>query len=281
MFTSRWFCAKLGPSKGRGPLNTKRAPALKKGYGAIGLGRHTNSGFFLIDTRLVPQFHVPPDLATCDLKPYVSRRTPNTLSFFVSMFSLMSEKLLEEVKILCTPGKLKGLKEAEAPAAIAVELERLQKIQRFSGLLQKMAAEFPQRKSQLSERYAKYKKDVSAEIEADKLRVEKIQNLNKRQAELSGKAKVLTEALKIRQRNLQIGQVQRQEVWQLILRMADLVNGINKTRAQNSSADETRQQSDVEILEVLLRTNSDRIVNLETQLEHLQSEISSLQVRDI
>ena len=67
--------SKLGPIKGRGPLNTKRAPSLKKGYGSIGLGRHTNNGFFLIDTRFVPQFHVP-DLEECELKPYVSRRTP-------------------------------------------------------------------------------------------------------------------------------------------------------------------------------------------------------------
>lgn len=67
---------KMGPTKGRGPLNTKRAPSLKKGYGSVGLGRHTNKGFFLLDTRLVPTFHPPPDMHDGGLKPYVSRRTP-------------------------------------------------------------------------------------------------------------------------------------------------------------------------------------------------------------
>ena len=73
---SHFLLTKMGQSRGRGPLNTKRAPALKKGYGAIGLGRHTNKGFFIVDPRLVPQFHVPPDLAECQLQPYVSRKTP-------------------------------------------------------------------------------------------------------------------------------------------------------------------------------------------------------------
>lgn len=65
----------MGPSKGRGPLNTKRAPRLKKGYGAIGLGRHTNKGFFFINPMLFPILKVP-DLNNFELKPYVSRNTP-------------------------------------------------------------------------------------------------------------------------------------------------------------------------------------------------------------
>ena len=74
---TRVFLNKLGPTKGRGPLNTKRAPALKKGYGSVGLGRHTNGGFFLLDTRFVPTFHPPADPEKdYGLKPYVSRRTP-------------------------------------------------------------------------------------------------------------------------------------------------------------------------------------------------------------
>eukprot|EP00438_Fugacium_kawagutii_P015512 Skav201953 [mRNA] locus=scaffold103:34236:35257:- [translate_table: standard] len=46
----------MGPGKGHGPLNTKRAPRLKKGYGSIGLGRHTNKGqcFFFINPMLFP-----------------------------------------------------------------------------------------------------------------------------------------------------------------------------------------------------------------------------------
>ncbi|VWU52112.1 mitochondrial ribosomal protein L41, putative [Hepatocystis sp. ex Piliocolobus tephrosceles] len=68
--------AKMGPSKGKGPLIAKYAPSgFKKGFGAIGLGRHTKKGFFIINKMLIPKFHVP-DLSDCDLKPYVSRKTP-------------------------------------------------------------------------------------------------------------------------------------------------------------------------------------------------------------
>lgn len=68
--------ARLGPSQGRGPLTSKRAPHLKKGYGAAGLGSHTNKGFFHINTQLVPKFIVPENLDSFNLKPYVSRKTP-------------------------------------------------------------------------------------------------------------------------------------------------------------------------------------------------------------
>ncbi|XP_026191111.1 54S ribosomal protein L27, mitochondrial-like [Cyclospora cayetanensis] len=65
----------MGPSKGRGPLIAKYAPAgFKKGFGAVGLGRHTKKGFFLINSMLVPKFHVS-NLEGCELKPYVSPET--------------------------------------------------------------------------------------------------------------------------------------------------------------------------------------------------------------
>lgn len=67
--------ARLGPTQGRGPLTAKRAPHLKKGYGAVGVGSHTRSGFFHINTQMVPKFVVP-DLTGFQLKPYVSRKTP-------------------------------------------------------------------------------------------------------------------------------------------------------------------------------------------------------------
>ena len=54
---ARWG-TKIGPGKGRGPLNTKRAPHMKKGRGAIGLGHHTKKGFFHINHMLVPMFKV-------------------------------------------------------------------------------------------------------------------------------------------------------------------------------------------------------------------------------
>ena len=68
--------ARLGPTQGRGPLTSKRAPHLKKGYGALGLGAHTRHGFFNMNTQLVPKFMVPKNLDTFHLKPYVSRKTP-------------------------------------------------------------------------------------------------------------------------------------------------------------------------------------------------------------
>jgi large subunit ribosomal protein L41 len=68
--------ARLGPTQGRGPLTAKRAPHLKKGYGAAGLGAHTNKGFFNINPELAPRFMVPENLDDFKLKPYVSRRTP-------------------------------------------------------------------------------------------------------------------------------------------------------------------------------------------------------------
>mmetsp|Transcript_53392 Transcript_53392/g.96420 ORF Transcript_53392/g.96420 Transcript_53392/m.96420 type:complete len:92 (+) Transcript_53392:77-352(+) len=75
MWRSLILLSKMGPTKGRGPLNTKRAPRLKKGYGAIGLGRHTKKGFFFINPMLFPILKVP-DLTDFELKPYVSRNTP-------------------------------------------------------------------------------------------------------------------------------------------------------------------------------------------------------------
>ena len=75
LWLSRGLRARLGPTQGRGPLTSKRAPHLKKGYGAVGLGSHSKNGFFNINTGMVPKFIVP-DLSNFNLKPYVSRRTP-------------------------------------------------------------------------------------------------------------------------------------------------------------------------------------------------------------
>ncbi|KJP88907.1 hypothetical protein AK88_01401 [Plasmodium fragile] len=58
----------MGPSKGKGPLIAKYAPVgFKKGFGAIGLGRHTKKGFFIINKMLVPNFRVP-DLSDCKVR---------------------------------------------------------------------------------------------------------------------------------------------------------------------------------------------------------------------
>jgi large subunit ribosomal protein L41 len=68
--------ARLGPTQGRGPLTSKRAPHLKKGYGAVGLGAHTKTGQFRINPELIPKFVVPDLTGGFQLKPYVSRKTP-------------------------------------------------------------------------------------------------------------------------------------------------------------------------------------------------------------
>uniref|UniRef100_A0A1E1X144 Putative 60s ribosomal protein l27 n=1 Tax=Amblyomma aureolatum TaxID=187763 RepID=A0A1E1X144_9ACAR len=76
------FCrhARYGSSKGRGPLIGKFAPiGFKKGFGAVGLGRHTKKGFFIINKMLVPNLHVP-ETINPELKPYVSPRTLKLLS---------------------------------------------------------------------------------------------------------------------------------------------------------------------------------------------------------
>ncbi|CDR93991.1 60S ribosomal protein L27, putative [Babesia bigemina] len=72
--------ARYGSSKGRGPLIAKFAPVgFKKGFGAVGLGKHTKKGFFIINKLLVPNLHVPQNTKP-ELKPYVSPRTLQLLS---------------------------------------------------------------------------------------------------------------------------------------------------------------------------------------------------------
>jgi len=279
-FQSLLSFAKLGPSKGRGPLTTKRAPSLKKGYGSIGLGRHTNKGFFLIDTRLVPQFHAPPDLSTCQLKPYVSKRTHRIAWKLLSLFTRMSDTLLEEVRRACKPGKLSGVSEAKAPAVVAEELERLKKVQRLADVLKKMEKEFPGRESQIQERAKNLTKEILAENAENKKRDEKIIILNRRQDELKMKSGALMEILKSRATNFQIGRFQSEELWNLILRMADLVTGLNKTRPEISMSLENRvMQSEAEVLEVLVRNNSERIVKTESQLRELMLDVEEIEER--
>ncbi|KAK1937357.1 putative 60S ribosomal protein L27 [Babesia divergens] len=79
LFVSIAKWARYGSSKGRGPLIGKFAPiGFKKGFGAVGLGRHTKKGFFLINKMLVPNLHVPENLKP-ELKPYVSPKTLKVL----------------------------------------------------------------------------------------------------------------------------------------------------------------------------------------------------------
>lgn len=60
-----------------GSLSQKRMPSgWYKGSGTPTIGFHTRKGRFVIQHERVPQVAVPAGLATTDLKPYVSKRTP-------------------------------------------------------------------------------------------------------------------------------------------------------------------------------------------------------------
>lgn len=63
--------------KGNASLHPKFGPRLYyKGYGARRMGRKTRKGGFVVEwDRKVPQYVVP-DLTDCQLKPYVSAKTP-------------------------------------------------------------------------------------------------------------------------------------------------------------------------------------------------------------
>lgn len=63
--------------KGNASLHPKHGPRFYyKGNRARALGRHTRKGGYMVDyDRRVPEYIVP-DLEDCDLRPYVSVRTP-------------------------------------------------------------------------------------------------------------------------------------------------------------------------------------------------------------
>lgn len=53
LFVSIAKWARYGSSKGRGPLIGKFAPiGFKKGFGAVGLGRHTKKGTVMLLTNM-------------------------------------------------------------------------------------------------------------------------------------------------------------------------------------------------------------------------------------
>lgn len=58
-------------------LHPKHGPRnYYKGNRARSLGRHTTKGKYIIDWKEKVPEYVVPDLKGCDLKPYVSHRTP-------------------------------------------------------------------------------------------------------------------------------------------------------------------------------------------------------------
>ncbi|KAJ2758973.1 60S ribosomal protein L27, mitochondrial, partial [Coemansia nantahalensis] len=58
----------------RGVLTSKKGHNFYKGNRTGSMGRHTKHGSYVVDLDKVRTFAVP-DLADCELKPYVSRRT--------------------------------------------------------------------------------------------------------------------------------------------------------------------------------------------------------------
>ncbi|RKP23654.1 mitochondrial ribosomal protein L27-domain-containing protein [Syncephalis pseudoplumigaleata] len=63
----------------RKPMNTKRGHNYYKGTRTGSMGRHTKHGGYIIDYSKV-RTYVVPDLADCELKPYVSHRTEKITS---------------------------------------------------------------------------------------------------------------------------------------------------------------------------------------------------------
>jgi len=193
----------------------------------------------------------------------------------------MSDSILEEVNDACKHAKLSGLSETKAPGVLAGELTRLKRVIRLRDILVKMNSEFPERKAKLEARAAELRAEISRENAENVKRDEKIRALNKRGDELREKSASLMEILKVRSRHFQLGKFQREELWNLILRMAELVNGINQNRPEISrSIDGQHRQSEADVLEVLVRTNSDRIMQLESQLSHIALEISEIESRN-
>mmetsp|Transcript_42410 Transcript_42410/g.66410 ORF Transcript_42410/g.66410 Transcript_42410/m.66410 type:complete len:108 (-) Transcript_42410:172-495(-) len=70
------FSPRQGHTKGRTPLTSKRGPKnYYKGKGANSTGRITSKGVFITQPYKLYEF-VAPDLSDCELKPYVSHKTP-------------------------------------------------------------------------------------------------------------------------------------------------------------------------------------------------------------
>ena len=186
----------------------------------------------------------------------------------------MSQAILKQINELKNV-KLTGLSEKTAPAAIATELGRLKRSQLCMDLLLKMNSEFAERQQVITSNAEKLKIAILKEKQETEARRRKIDILNQRGDELRVKAERLKEELKLRAQNFHVGQFQREEIWQLILRMADLVSGLREKGVLGGAQGPKRDDSDV--LEVLVRTNADRIVDLETQLEYIQVEMEDMQ----
>jgi hypothetical protein len=80
-----------------GSLSQKRMPSgWYKGSGTPTLGFHTRKGRFVVQHERVPRVAVPVGLATTDLKPYVSKRTPLLTEPAAPTFEQLRDELIAQ-----------------------------------------------------------------------------------------------------------------------------------------------------------------------------------------
>ncbi|CAG8581479.1 14245_t:CDS:2 [Ambispora leptoticha] len=78
----------------RAPMTSKRGHQYYKGTGSGAMGWHTKRSGYIIDWNKVRTYVVPPDLDTCEFKPYVSPKTPKYKYDMtpVKYYNLINEK---------------------------------------------------------------------------------------------------------------------------------------------------------------------------------------------
>jgi hypothetical protein len=80
-----------------GSLSQKRMPSgWYKGSGTPTVGFHTRKGRFVVQHERVPRVAVPVGLATTDLKPYVSKRTPLVTESVSPTFEQLRDEMLAQ-----------------------------------------------------------------------------------------------------------------------------------------------------------------------------------------
>ena len=174
----------------------------------------------------------------------------------------MADELLRESKLKTNRKPFGAVNEKEAPSVAAAELERLKHIEQLAGTLRKIKSEFPARKAAIKERALKITEAVAEETKALNKRNEQLNVLQRRHKDLLSKFESVCEVLSMKARNTQLSVMQKQDVWHCILRVAELVKGLQKSERK----DDATSHSDHQVLETLMRTNEDRIVELQSQI---------------
>lgn len=181
---------------------------------------------------------------------------------------MTSDQLASHVKEACAVRKLKGLKESQATATLAAELERLQKARRLADKLTKLESEFPARLADLKAKEAKLIRAIKAETEATEKRQQRILALHARQSLLLKQFEKVKQGVIIRNRNEEVSKLQREEIWTLILRVAEVIKGCQE-HGGVVDLGATSSKAEEEVLTVLMRNNEERIVELQAQIEDI------------